>query len=184
MAQHLLAAADRFALSRLRAMCEQRLCDTVEVGTAATTLALAEQNNAAELKRVCLEFVARHLKQVRPWFGGGGVAGSRPAKIWERVQAWAGEKSGDPGMRSGGSNMGVFADKDCSTPGWPRSAAAPAAGANPTCKQRGVARAPFRTPDAGDGERRLQVHDHHLPPAAVGAPPGTDWMGWGLGGME
>ncbi|KDD76145.1 hypothetical protein H632_c337p0, partial [Helicosporidium sp. ATCC 50920] len=64
MAQHLLAAADRFALPRLRAMCERRLCETVEVETVATTLALAEQNNAADLKRVCLEYVARHLHDV------------------------------------------------------------------------------------------------------------------------
>ncbi len=31
MAQHLLAAADRFQLIRLRCICEQRLCETVEV---------------------------------------------------------------------------------------------------------------------------------------------------------
>ena len=30
----------------------------------ATTLALAEQNNAKELKRVCLEFVSKHLQAV------------------------------------------------------------------------------------------------------------------------
>jgi speckle-type POZ protein len=64
MAQHLLAAADRFQLIRLRCICEQRLCETVEVETVATTLALAEQNNAKELKRVCLEFVSKHLQAV------------------------------------------------------------------------------------------------------------------------
>lgn len=64
MAQHLLAAADRFQLIRLRCICEQRLCETVEVETVATTLALAEQNNARELKRVCLEFVSKHLQAV------------------------------------------------------------------------------------------------------------------------
>lgn len=31
MAQHLLVAADRFALARLRRICERRLCETVEV---------------------------------------------------------------------------------------------------------------------------------------------------------
>ena len=31
MAQHLLVGADRFALARLRRICEGRLCDTVEV---------------------------------------------------------------------------------------------------------------------------------------------------------
>ena len=34
MAQHLLAAADRFQLIRLRCICEQRLCETVEVRAA------------------------------------------------------------------------------------------------------------------------------------------------------
>lgn len=31
MAQHLLVAADRFQLHRLRRICERRLCETVEV---------------------------------------------------------------------------------------------------------------------------------------------------------
>ena len=35
-----------------------------QVETVATTLALAEQNHGEELKRVCLEFVSRHLQQV------------------------------------------------------------------------------------------------------------------------
>ena len=64
MAQHLLVAADRFALSRLRRICERRLCEGVDVAMAATTLALAEQNNAGELKSVCLAFVSRNLQAV------------------------------------------------------------------------------------------------------------------------
>ena len=64
MTQHLLVAADRFDLTRLRAICEARLCDMVEVETAATTLALAEQNNATALKSACLEYVASHLSEV------------------------------------------------------------------------------------------------------------------------
>lgn len=58
MAQHLLVAADQYDLSRLRCICEQRLCETVDEVTVATTLTLAEQNHAAELKRVCLEFIS------------------------------------------------------------------------------------------------------------------------------
>ncbi|KAK9815417.1 hypothetical protein WJX72_003308 [[Myrmecia] bisecta] len=64
MAQHLLVAADRFQLHRLRRICERRLCETVEVDTVATTLALAEQNHGEELKRVCLDFVSRNLQAV------------------------------------------------------------------------------------------------------------------------
>lgn len=46
MAQHLLAAADMYQLTRLRRICERRLCESVDVETAATTMALAEQNHA------------------------------------------------------------------------------------------------------------------------------------------
>eukprot|EP00803_Ostreobium_quekettii_P004434 evm.model.scf_2187.2 EVM.evm.TU.scf_2187.2 scf_2187:11453-16415(-) len=64
IAQHLLEAADRYQLVRLRRICERRLCQTVDVDTVATTLTLAEQNHAEELKRVCLDFVARNLSAV------------------------------------------------------------------------------------------------------------------------
>lgn len=44
--QHLLEAADRFELVRLRRICEKQLCQTVDVDTVATTLTLAERNHA------------------------------------------------------------------------------------------------------------------------------------------
>lgn len=58
MAQHLLAAADRYALERLRLLCEVKLCEDVAINTVATTLALAEQHQCLQLKSVCLKFVA------------------------------------------------------------------------------------------------------------------------------
>nr|CAD1826052.1 unnamed protein product [Ananas comosus var. bracteatus] len=58
MAQHLLAAADRYGLERLRLICEDKLCEQVDVSTVATTLALAEQHRCDRLKAACLEFVA------------------------------------------------------------------------------------------------------------------------------
>lgn len=64
MAQHLLAAADRYGLDRLRMICEAKLCEEVNVETVATTLALAEQHHSAQLKAVCLKFVAEHLAAV------------------------------------------------------------------------------------------------------------------------
>lgn len=56
--QHLLAAADRYGLDRLRILCEAKLCDELTPETVATTLALAEQHHCAELKFACLKFVA------------------------------------------------------------------------------------------------------------------------------
>jgi hypothetical protein len=65
MAQHLLAAADRYGLDRLRLICEAKLCEGVSVDTVATTLALAEQHHAAQLKKVCLQYAAQNLN--REW---------------------------------------------------------------------------------------------------------------------
>lgn len=58
MVQHLLAAADRYGLDRLKLLCEAKLCEQVSVDTVATTLALAEQHHCAQLKSVCLKFAA------------------------------------------------------------------------------------------------------------------------------
>ncbi|KAJ3704724.1 hypothetical protein LUZ61_008429 [Rhynchospora tenuis] len=58
MTQHLLVAADRYALDRLKLMCEAKLYKNVTVETVATTLAIAEQHNCSQLKEVCVEFAA------------------------------------------------------------------------------------------------------------------------------
>ncbi|XP_010255860.1 PREDICTED: BTB/POZ and MATH domain-containing protein 1 isoform X2 [Nelumbo nucifera] len=58
MGQHMLAAADRYGLERLRLLCEAKLCEDVAINTVATTLALAEQHHCFQLKAVCLKFVA------------------------------------------------------------------------------------------------------------------------------
>ncbi|KAJ3685521.1 hypothetical protein LUZ61_014685 [Rhynchospora tenuis] len=58
MAQHLLVAADRYGLERLKVICGKMLCDNLAVETAASTLVLADQHNCTQLKDVCIEFVA------------------------------------------------------------------------------------------------------------------------------
>ncbi|EER91604.1 BTB/POZ and MATH domain-containing protein 1 [Sorghum bicolor] len=57
MAQHLLEAADRYDLQRLKLICEDRLCQQIDVSTVATTLALAEQHHCQALKEACFEFL-------------------------------------------------------------------------------------------------------------------------------
>ncbi|CAN6240968.1 unnamed protein product [Urochloa humidicola] len=56
--QHLLVAADRYGLDRLRLMCEAKLCQGIDVETVATTLALADQHRCTQLKDACLSFIA------------------------------------------------------------------------------------------------------------------------------
>ncbi|CAM8931478.1 unnamed protein product [Rhodiola kirilowii] len=59
MSQHLLAAADRYGLERLKVLCEAKLCENVGINTVATTLALAEHHHCTQLKSVCMKFVTR-----------------------------------------------------------------------------------------------------------------------------
>ncbi|VAI26041.1 BTB/POZ and MATH domain-containing protein 2-like [Triticum dicoccoides] len=56
--QHLLVAADRYGLDRLKAICEEKLCQKIDVQTVATTLALAEQHHTVQLKNACLRYLS------------------------------------------------------------------------------------------------------------------------------
>ncbi|TVU49249.1 hypothetical protein EJB05_00549, partial [Eragrostis curvula] len=56
--QHLLVAADRYGLNRLRLMCEEKLCSWIDVQSVATTLVLAEQHQCVQLRDACLEFMS------------------------------------------------------------------------------------------------------------------------------
>ncbi|CAO2142455.1 unnamed protein product [Urochloa humidicola] len=57
MAQHLLEAADRYGLLRLKVMCEARLLKHINTSVLATTLTLAEQHGCQGLKEECFKFM-------------------------------------------------------------------------------------------------------------------------------
>ncbi|KAK1648253.1 hypothetical protein QYE76_066058 [Lolium multiflorum] len=57
MAQHLLVAADRYNLERLKLICEEKLCSYIDASTVGTTLTLAEQHGCLELKEACFSFL-------------------------------------------------------------------------------------------------------------------------------
>ncbi|XP_078150177.1 uncharacterized protein LOC144545483 [Carex rostrata] len=58
MAQHLLVAADRFALDKLRRNCEKKLCEGLDVRNVCTALALADQHSLSTLKSACLQYLS------------------------------------------------------------------------------------------------------------------------------
>nr|CAB3499636.1 unnamed protein product [Digitaria exilis] len=58
MAQHLLVAADRYNLERLKLICEGKLCNHIDSDSVATILALAEQHNCPVLKDACFAFLS------------------------------------------------------------------------------------------------------------------------------
>ncbi|KAL3812711.1 hypothetical protein ACJIZ3_013979 [Penstemon smallii] len=57
MTQHLLVAADRYGIERLKSLCEARLCGNIDIDNVASSLALAEQHGCILLKSACLEFI-------------------------------------------------------------------------------------------------------------------------------
>ncbi|CAL4941870.1 unnamed protein product [Urochloa decumbens] len=57
MAPHLLVAADRYDMGRLKVICEEKLCHRIEVSTAGNMLVLAEQHGCRRLKEACFEFL-------------------------------------------------------------------------------------------------------------------------------
>lgn len=58
MFQHLLVAADRYDMERLKLVCEEKLCGYIDVGTVATILALADQHHCVGLKKACFDFLS------------------------------------------------------------------------------------------------------------------------------
>jgi speckle-type POZ protein len=71
MCQHLLVAADRYSMERLKLICEEKLCNHICKRTAATTLTLAEQHGCGTLKKACFKFLASpgNLKAVMATVG-------------------------------------------------------------------------------------------------------------------
>ncbi|KAK8450377.1 hypothetical protein SEVIR_6G016900v4 [Setaria viridis] len=79
MVKHLLVAADKYAMERMKLMCESIICKRLHVDSVATTLALADQHNCNKLKDACIGFISskkkddvmaskgyEHLKRVCP----------------------------------------------------------------------------------------------------------------------
>ncbi|CAN6380631.1 unnamed protein product [Urochloa humidicola] len=95
MAQHLLAAADRYGLNRLKLICECKLSGGIDIGTAATTLVLAEQHHCSLLKAKCLEFVTEWpetLDAVLATDGYAQLMASCPLVLTELLRAACGRK--------------------------------------------------------------------------------------------
>ncbi|RLN05176.1 BTB/POZ and MATH domain-containing protein 2-like [Panicum miliaceum] len=55
---HLLVAADRYGVERLRALCEAKLCDLVDAGSLVRMLVFAEERHCDMLKDACVELMA------------------------------------------------------------------------------------------------------------------------------
>uniref|UniRef100_A0A0D9XJW6 BTB domain-containing protein n=1 Tax=Leersia perrieri TaxID=77586 RepID=A0A0D9XJW6_9ORYZ len=103
MCQHLLVAADRYGMGRLKLLCEDKLCKYIDVGTVVSVLILAEQHNCEGLKMACFEFLSTptNLKAAMANTGFVHLTRSCPslmteliAMLYWRMMAW--RKLGEP----------------------------------------------------------------------------------------
>eukprot|EP01018_Ginkgo_biloba_P003492 Gb_29578 [translate_table: standard] len=102
VAEHLLAAADRYGLHRLTVLCESRICRDISVDTVASTLALAERCHATQLKAVCLKFAAENLAGVMQSKGFNYLKENCPLLQSELLKTVAGfEEESSIGAKNG-----------------------------------------------------------------------------------
>lgn len=57
MLQHLLVAAERYKMERLKLLCQEKLCKHIDGRTVVTMLVLADQQGWDGLKKACLTFL-------------------------------------------------------------------------------------------------------------------------------
>ena len=60
-AANLLPLADKYNLPRLKAICEESICDDIDLSNAVHSLILGHLHEAKNLKAVALEFVSTNL---------------------------------------------------------------------------------------------------------------------------
>ncbi|KAG2582502.1 BTB/POZ and MATH domain-containing protein 1-like [Panicum virgatum] len=87
MVRHLLVAADRYAIERLKLTCQSILCRNQDVKNVATTLALADQHHCDRLKQACVEFMcfANNMEAVVDTQGYKDLATTSPSVLAEAM---------------------------------------------------------------------------------------------------
>ncbi|XP_047078765.1 BTB/POZ and MATH domain-containing protein 2-like [Lolium rigidum] len=65
MTVHLLVAADRYAIERLKVICESKLSELIDVNTVAFTLDFAERYHCQQLKDCCVRYMVHNGERCR-----------------------------------------------------------------------------------------------------------------------
>ncbi|NXI22867.1 SPOP protein, partial [Sterrhoptilus dennistouni] len=89
MADDLLAAADKYALERLKVMCEDALCSNLSVDNAAEILILADLHSADQLKTQAVDFINYHASDVMETSGWKSMVASHPHLVAEAYRSLA-----------------------------------------------------------------------------------------------
>ncbi|XP_062196532.1 BTB/POZ and MATH domain-containing protein 1-like [Phragmites australis] len=88
--KHLLVAADRYAMDRMKLICESILCKRLGVESVATTLALADRHHCSQLKDICIQFIisSNSMDEMMASQGYVDLKTTCPAvtvEIWEKA---------------------------------------------------------------------------------------------------
>ena len=83
-ASGLLTAADKYNIPRLKTICEEAMCENIEVSNAAEVLMLGYLHKAKNLQSVAIEFVTTNFSRVSKTPGWKVIAKSHP-KIMNEV---------------------------------------------------------------------------------------------------
>ncbi|KAI3359584.1 hypothetical protein L3Q82_013984 [Scortum barcoo] len=89
MADDLLAAADKYALERLKVMCEDGLCTSLSVANAAEILILADLHSADQLKTQAVDFINNHAADVMETQAWKSMVVSHPHLVAEAYHSLA-----------------------------------------------------------------------------------------------
>ncbi|KAL3222422.1 hypothetical protein MRX96_004887 [Rhipicephalus microplus] len=89
MAKDLLAAADKYALERLKVMCEEALCSNLSVETVTEVLILADMHCADQLKAHVIDFINMHITDVIETLGWKTMIRQQPHLMAETIRALA-----------------------------------------------------------------------------------------------
>lgn len=89
MPDELLAAADKYALDRLKVMCEEELCQNLSVDSVAEALVLADLHNAEQLKAYAIDYVNSHAADVMETTGWKTMVRVRPHLVADAFKALA-----------------------------------------------------------------------------------------------
>ncbi|XP_055842805.1 protein roadkill-like [Episyrphus balteatus] len=87
MANHLFAAADKYALESLKALSEEALFYALSIETVAETLALAVMHSAEKLKEKTIEFFKNHSKDIVKTNEWKNLAKTNPIVLAEAFEA-------------------------------------------------------------------------------------------------
>ncbi|ESO05924.1 hypothetical protein HELRODRAFT_93853 [Helobdella robusta] len=96
MADYLLAVADKYALDRLKVMCEEALCNSLTVETVSDVFVLADLHSADQLKTHAIDFINSHATDVMDTNGWKEMVVNHPHLVAEAFRALASQQSPPP----------------------------------------------------------------------------------------